>query len=72
MHFQYYLRRGPFGDLAKRRELMTRLNAIPGVDIREDALERRPNVPLSVLAQGGNVVRFLDVFSWVTETIDAS
>lgn len=41
--------RPPFDNLEKRSEFLARLNAIPGISIPEDALDRRPTVPMPVL-----------------------
>lgn len=40
----------PFDGVEMRRELRRRLNEIPGVSIPEDAITRRPSIPLALLA----------------------
>ncbi|MEU6524969.1 hypothetical protein ABZ892_19665 [Streptomyces sp. NPDC046924] len=47
--FQYLAAREPFTDRALRAELLTRLNALDGVDLPEGRLELRPNIRLSLL-----------------------
>jgi hypothetical protein len=44
--FQYLKDRPPFDDLALRRELMDRLNAITGVDLPGGKLDLRPGLNL--------------------------
>jgi hypothetical protein len=51
--FQHLARRPPFDDVALRRELLDRFNAIPGVDLPDDSLNRRPSFPLEVLVDDG-------------------
>ncbi|MFJ3161731.1 GmrSD restriction endonuclease domain-containing protein [Streptomyces kanasensis] len=48
--FQYMRSRPPFDDSGLRREFMSRLNAVPGVELAEAKLELRPSFPLEVLA----------------------
>ncbi len=56
--FQHMARRPPFDDVALRRELLHKFNAIPGIDLPEDSLNRRPSFPLDVLVgDGGERVR---------------
>jgi hypothetical protein len=40
----------PFESMDRRRELLARLNDIPGVQIGEDAITRRPSIPLALFA----------------------
>lgn len=51
--FQHMARRPPFDDVALRRELLYRFNAIPGIGLPEDSLNRRPSFPLQALAEDG-------------------
>ncbi|MDQ3830656.1 MAG: hypothetical protein M3361_15405 [Candidatus Tectomicrobia bacterium] len=62
--FQYYQRKPPFEEEAKRREVLRRLNAIDGVSIPPDAITRRPAIPLAVVAEAERLTEFLGVFEW--------
>ncbi|SIO90588.1 DUF262 domain-containing protein [Nocardiopsis sp. JB363] len=64
--FQYMARRPPFDDVALRRELLHRFNAIPGVDLPEDSLNRRPSFPLQTLLDDGGRPVF-EVLLWFRE-----
>ncbi len=64
--FQHMARRPPFDDVALRRELLHRFNAVPGVDLPEDSLNRRPGFPLQVLLGDGGQ-RVLEVSLWFRE-----
>jgi hypothetical protein len=50
-----------------RRELQRRLNAIPGVNIPDEGLTRRPSVALSSLRPEGSMRLFTDALDWVLE-----
>jgi hypothetical protein len=64
IYFQWYQYKPPFEDEANRLELLRRLNAIDGVSIPADAITRRPNIPLAVLAEAQCVAAFLGIFEW--------
>lgn len=52
--FQHMSRRPPFDDVTLRRELLHRFNAISGIDLPGDSLNRRPSFPLqSLVGEGG-------------------
>jgi len=71
IYFQWYQRKAPFNSEEKRRELMRRLNAIEGVSISEDAIDRRPNIPLNDLAHEAALDQFLEVFDWFIREIES-
>jgi hypothetical protein len=63
------LKRTPaFAAPATRQELMDRLNAIPGVTIRPDAIEKQSTIRLASLSadQGAS---FLKIMDWVVEKL---
>jgi hypothetical protein len=64
IYFQWYQYKPPFEDEANRLELLRRLNTIDGVSIPADAITRRPNIPLAVLAEAQCVAAFLGIFEW--------
>lgn len=63
--FQYVSHQPPFDDVALRQELRERLNAIDGIQIPPDSLERRPRVELETLAEPQTLEQFLGVMGWV-------
>ena len=68
--FQHMSRRPPFDDVTLRRELLHRFNAISGIDLPEDSLNRRPSFPLqSLVGEGGK--HTLDVLLWFRERCQA-
>lgn len=72
LSFQNLKKNEPFSDDALRVELLRRLNNIPGITLPEDAITRRPSIPLTVLAQGDALAKFLTVLDWVAGQIEAS
>ena len=64
IQFQYIRRKPPFDDLELRREFQAKLNAIPGVDIQQSDLDKRPSIPLDALAANGNLDEFVAAMDW--------
>jgi hypothetical protein len=67
IQFQH-MRRPPFIEEGKRKELAQRLSAI-GVSISDDALKKRPTFGLSLLLTPGHLDKFVGVFDWVLSEI---
>lgn len=61
----------PLNNIEKRRELQRRLNSIQGIDIRDDALAKRPSLPLALLTDEGKLQRFLEIFDWLMDEAKA-
>ncbi len=64
--FQYLKRLPPFDDEPLRRELMTRLNEIRGIDLAEAKLDLRPSFPLEVFAEHSEEI--CGVLEWFAHT----
>ena len=69
VQFQYLRNVPPFNDEAKRRELLDRFNAIPGITLPEDGIARRPSFPMSALVPEGRLELFFEVLSWLTDEV---
>jgi hypothetical protein len=69
VQFQYLKRNPPFDSESKRKELLERLNRIPGFSIPDDAIERRPNVYLAVLKNKDALEQFLETLDWTVQEI---
>ncbi|WP_207946582.1 hypothetical protein [Actinomadura sp. 7K507] len=54
-----------------REEFRRRLNRIDGVDISEDRLTKRPNIPIAVLS-GGGLKPFLEALDWFIDQVSAA
>lgn len=62
--FQYLQRKTPFNLEENRIELLSRLRAIPGLDLPVDSYNRRPNFPLAVLENPEALEQFKQVMAW--------
>ena len=72
VQFQWLRNNPAFADSARRLELCRRLNAIRGVKIPEDAIERRPNVLLSVFRDAQAMKQLLEILDWTREQLQAT
>ena len=70
IQFQHMKKR-PFDDVTKRRELADRLSTIDGVSIPESRLTKRPSIPLARLAKDEALACFTSAFDWCIEEIKA-
>ncbi|MFJ4097336.1 DUF262 domain-containing protein [Kitasatospora sp. NPDC089913] len=65
--FQYLKDRSPFDDVELRRELLSRLNEIDGIELAEAKLDLRPSFPLQVFAEHGEAI--CAVLEWFVHTV---
>ena len=72
VQFQYLKRLKVFSSEAKRAELAQRMNAIKGVQIPMNALERRPTFPLDVLNDKQALGNFLATIDWAIHEFEGS
>lgn len=64
VYFQWYQYKAPFDSEAKRFELLSKLNAIDGIDFPPDAITRRPSFSLKVFEKKEQGDQMLAVFDW--------
>jgi hypothetical protein len=69
IYFYWYTYKPPFDSEDKRRELLDRLNGIAGVSLPDEAINRRPGIPLSVLRDESALMQFTAAFDWFIEEI---
>lgn len=69
VQFQYLKGTPPFADESKRLELLNRLNRIAGVQLPNDAIMRRPSIPLRMFSNPDALKALLDAFEWVVDQI---
>jgi len=62
----------PFNDKAMRLELLNRLNNIEGIAIPDEAITRRPTIPLSVFSDESVLKKFLETLEWAINQIKES
>ncbi len=72
IQFQWLMNKSPFNDEMKRKELLNRLNQIPGVEVPEKAITRRPNIFLSKFKEDSSLTKLLETLDWVVQEIKSS
>jgi hypothetical protein len=72
IQFQHIAKYRPFVDLAQRAELRTRLEAIDGVTIAPDLLDKRPSIAFSALAPEGALEQFTAALDWAYDQAGAA
>ena len=70
LDFQYLMKSAVFGELESRRELLRRINEIPGVSIGEDSLDKRPNLPLDIFLDESAGRLLFGVFTWLVRELN--
>ena len=68
LQFQYMKSRGSLDD-GQRLDLLHRINAALGTALADVHADRRPNVPLAVVAKEGVLAKFLDTLEWALQQI---
>jgi hypothetical protein len=62
----------PFSDESKRKELLARLNEVPGIALPADCFNRWPNFDLPTVVEQGGVDDLLKVVDWAIRQIRES
>lgn len=70
--FQHLRVRPPFDDPNLRDELRTRLNAVPGIDLAADRIDKRPSFPIEVLVPEGSRAVVVDALRWFVDAVAGS
>lgn len=72
IYFYWLSYKPPFDNEEKRKELLSMLNQIEGVNLALGAINKRPNIPLKNLLQDEKLDQFLEIFNWVINEIKKS
>lgn len=67
--FQWLANRDAFKDEGPRKELLRRLNTIPGVEFSEDVITKRPSFPIEYLADEKAMTIFKETYEWVIDKL---
>jgi hypothetical protein len=62
----------PFDLDEKRLELLRRLNELPGVNLPEDGINRRPSISFLTLVDPNALATFLKVIEWTIQEVEAA
>jgi len=71
IQFQWLKTRPPFDNELKRKELLDKLNQIPGINLPGDAITRRPSIPLSMFKEKAVLKQLLDILDWAVDNMPA-
>lgn len=71
--FRFHLlqQKPPFHEEALRRQLLTRINEIPGVHLPEDVLTKRARVPFDRLTSPAAMEKAKEAITWLIERVKA-
>ena len=69
IQFSMLMKHPPFDAELQRRELLRRLNTVPGVSLPADAIARRPSILLSLLTAETTMTAFLSALDWMVAEI---
>lgn len=72
IYFYWYKFKSPFDSEEKRRQLLAKLNSSLSEKIPNDAITRRPAIPLSALEDEARLAEFLETFDWFVAEVRAS
>jgi len=72
IQFERLKTKPPFDRDELRKELLAKMNEIPGISLAPDAHSRRPSVPLAELAIGDRLAAFLKALDWAVARIRES
>jgi hypothetical protein len=64
IYFDWMARKPPFNDRGLRQRLLEQLNAIDGVELPAEKLERRPRLSLVALKKPDSMARFQAAVGW--------
>jgi len=68
-YFSFMKYKPPFDNDEKRKVLLDRLNQINGVNLPEEAINKRPGIPLSIFNDSESLQHLLETYDWVIEEI---
>jgi hypothetical protein len=70
--FDWLQKKPPFDNEAVRRELLAKINAIPGVGFGDEVLKKRARIPFADLANPAAKEKLKAAVTWLIETIKAA
>jgi hypothetical protein len=69
--FDWLYKKPPFNDESVRRQLLAKINEIPGVNFSEDVLTKRARIPFEKLTTNEALQKLKSVLSWLIEQVNA-
>lgn len=72
IYFYWYTRRAPFDSDLKKKELLSKLNAIAGINLPDDAINKRPGIPISAFTADDALKSFFEIFEWFINEVKST
>lgn len=72
INFYYLKMKSPFDNEDLRRELLRRINEVPGVYISQEYIAKGPSIPLKILGDHDALEKFLSALAWAIQQIRSS
>lgn len=72
LYFLYLSRRQPFDNIAKREELLAKINAVLSSNLPADAMDRYPKIDINEFLDAEKLTALLRVMDWVVQELQAS
>ena len=69
IQFQSIKTKSIYKNIDKRMEILKKLNKIPGVNISENSIDKRPSIPYPIFKNDSNLTSFLEIWEEYIETI---
>lgn len=63
--FQWFKKKKSFTSIEKRIELQKKLNTIKGLNIKDEKLDKRPNISINLLKEKSEFDKFVSIFDWM-------
>jgi len=63
--FQWFKKKKSFTSIEKRIDLQKKLNKIKGLNIKDDKLDKRPNISINLLNEKSEFDKFVSIFDWM-------
>lgn len=72
INFYYLKMKPPFDNEDLRRELLRRINEVPGVNISQELIVKGPSISLKILGNRDALEKFLSALTWAVQQIRSS
>lgn len=68
-YFIYWKSKPPFDSVEMRKEMLRRLNQIPGVQLPDESIEKRPSIELAIFTKESALKQLFAVMEWYLDEV---
>ena len=65
--FQWMKKKKAFSNVEMRKKILSRLNQLEGVNIKDDRIDKRPWIYVKVLKNKDNYTKFINLMDWILD-----